>query len=76
MQDDHDRSYEKLKLHGGMTAPGLLLKAQVAVRVGFWDVTEPGYFELDTVAHRCGAKTTTEEISADKKCKPEKENGQ
>jgi hypothetical protein len=54
MQDNHDRSYEALKLHGGTTAPGILLKAQVMVRVGFWDVTEPGYFEVDTVAHNGG----------------------
>lgn len=53
-QMDHDRSYEKLKLHGGMTTPGTTLKAQVAVRVGFWDVTKPGYFEVDTVAHNGG----------------------
>ena len=51
---DHDRSYVKLKLHGGMTTPGTALKAQVAVRVGFWDVTKPGYFEIDTVAHNGG----------------------
>jgi hypothetical protein len=53
-EEDHERSYEKLKLHGGMTHSGSLLKAQVAVRVGFWDVTDPGYFELDTVAHNGG----------------------
>jgi hypothetical protein len=53
-EEDHDRSYEKLKLHGGMTHSGGLLKAQVAVRVGFWDVTDAGYFELDTVAHNGG----------------------
>ena len=29
-KEDHDRSYEHLKLHGGMTTPGKLLKAQVA----------------------------------------------
>jgi hypothetical protein len=52
--DDHDRSYEKLKLYGGTTHPGSLLKAQVAVRVGFWDVTTIGYFEVDTVAHNGG----------------------
>jgi len=53
-QTDYDRSYQKLKLHGGMTTPGTALKAQVAVRVGFWDVTKPGYFEIDTVAHNGG----------------------
>jgi len=54
LKEDHDRSYEHLKLHGGMTTPGKLLKAQVAVRVGFWDVTDPGYLEIDTVAHNSG----------------------
>ena len=53
-KEDHDRSYEHLKLHGGMTTPGKLLKAQVAVRVGFWDVTDSGYLEIDTVAHNGG----------------------
>ena len=52
--EEHDRSYEKLKLHGGMTAPGTLLKAQVAVRVSFWDETTPGFYEIDTVAHHGG----------------------
>lgn len=54
LEEDHDRSYEHLKLHGGMTTPGKLLKAQVAVRVGFWDVTDAGYLEIDTVAHNGG----------------------
>jgi hypothetical protein len=54
MQENHARSYEQLKLHGGMTTPGKYLKAQIMVRVGFWDVTEPGYFEVDTVAHNGG----------------------
>ena len=54
LHNDHDRNYEQLKLHGGMTTPGKLLKAQVAVRVGFWDVTDPGYLEIDTVAHNGG----------------------
>lgn len=53
-QEDHDRTYEKLKLHGGTTSPGKLLKAQVTVRVSFWDVTTPGFFEIDTVAHNGG----------------------
>jgi hypothetical protein len=54
LEEDHDRSYEHLKLHGSMTTPGRLLKAQVMVRVGFWDVTTCGYFEVDTVAHNGG----------------------
>jgi 5S rRNA maturation endonuclease (ribonuclease M5) len=51
---DHNRSYEKLKLHGGTTTPGKLLKAQVAVRVSFWDTTTPGFYEVDTVSHNGG----------------------
>ncbi len=51
---DHDRSYDRLKLHGGMTTPGKLLKPMVAVRVSFWDETTPGFYETDTVAHNGG----------------------
>ena len=53
-QADHDRSYDKLKLHGGTTTPGKLLKPMVAVRVSFWDETTPGFYETDTVAHNGG----------------------
>lgn len=35
------------------TRPGKLIKAQVAIRRGRWDETEPGSLETDTVAH-CG----------------------
>jgi hypothetical protein len=48
---DHERSYEKLKLHGGMITPGKLLKPMVAVRVSFWNETTPGFYETDTVCH-------------------------
>lgn len=51
---DHDRSYEKLKLHGGTTTPGKLLKPMVAVRVSLWDETAPGFYEVDTVVHNGG----------------------
>ncbi len=51
---DHDRSYAKLKLHGGTTRPGKLLKPQIAVRVSFWDETTPGFCEVDTVSHNGG----------------------
>ena len=53
-QADHDRSYAKLKLHGGTTTPGKLLKPMVAVRVSFWDETTPGFYEVDTVSHNGG----------------------
>jgi len=38
---------------GGTTRPGTLLKHQIAIRYGPWDDVDPGFFEMDTVAH-CG----------------------
>jgi len=35
------------------TRPGLLLKNEIPLRVGVWEETEPGFFEIDLVAH-CG----------------------
>lgn len=35
------------------TRPGTLLKNQIPIRTHFWDVTQPGFMEADTVAH-CG----------------------
>ena len=35
------------------TRPGSLLKNQIPIRTDFWDVSEPGFMEADTVAH-CG----------------------
>ena len=55
---NHDRTYQKLKLQG-TTKAGDLLKSQVAIRIGFWDVTEPGFFEVDTVAHGGGDPSGT-----------------
>lgn len=37
----------------GQTKPGSLLKKQIPIRTSSWEETEPGYAELDTVAH-CG----------------------
>jgi len=52
-----DRLLKPLKcLHPkgrGATKPGTLLKNQIPVKTHNWDVTQPGYFEADTVAH-CG----------------------
>jgi len=39
------------------TKPGTLLKNQIPIRTGFWDVTQPGFMEADTVAH-CGNSLT------------------
>lgn len=35
------------------TKPGSLLKTQIPIRTDFWDVSQPGFMEADTVAH-CG----------------------
>lgn len=35
------------------TKPGRLLKSQIPIKTDHWDVTKPGYFEADSVAH-CG----------------------
>jgi len=39
------------------TRPGSLLKNQIPIRTDFWDVTQPGFMEADTVAH-CGNSLT------------------
>jgi len=36
------------------TKPGTLLREQIPIRTGFWDVERPGFMEADTVAH-CGS---------------------
>lgn len=36
------------------TKPGSLLKTEIPIRTGTWDVVRPGYLEADSVAH-CGA---------------------
>jgi hypothetical protein len=35
----------------GRTKPGTLLKHQIPIRTTHWDVTTPGYVEVDLVAH-------------------------
>jgi len=35
------------------TKPGSLLKNQIPIRTHYWDVSQPGFMEADTVAH-CG----------------------
>lgn len=37
----------------GRTKPGTLLKHHIPIKTDHWDVTEPGYAEIDCVAH-CG----------------------
>lgn len=46
---------------GGTTRPGTLLKHQIAIRYGPWDEVDPGFFEMDTVAH-CGETVAGEFI--------------
>lgn len=36
----------------GGTRPGSLLKKQIPIRCEHWDITQPGFVEVDTVAHR------------------------
>jgi len=36
------------------TKPGRLLKTEIPIRTGTWDLTQPGFLEADSVAH-CGA---------------------
>jgi hypothetical protein len=36
------------------TKPGTLLRSEIPIRTGTWDLTRPGYLEADSVAH-CGA---------------------
>ena len=40
----------KRRIYGG-TKPGTLLKHQIPVRTDNWDVTSPGYCEIDLVSH-------------------------
>lgn len=52
-----DRLLKPHRVAGGKglsgTKPGTLLKNQIPVRSGVWDVSVPGFMEADTVAH-CG----------------------
>ena len=45
----------------GHTKPGKLLKSQVPIRTDNWDVTIPGYLEIDLVVH-CGPSASGEFI--------------
>ena len=53
-----DRLLKPIKIrHKGKglsgTKPGSILKNQIPIRTGNWDITQPGFCEADTVAH-CG----------------------
>ncbi len=47
----------------GHTRPGRLLKTQVPIRAERWDVDEPGWSELDLVAH-CGGNGSGEFLNS------------
>jgi transposase InsO family protein len=44
------KAQERRHLHG-RTKPGTLLKHHIPIRTDNWDVTEPGWTEVDTVSH-------------------------
>jgi hypothetical protein len=53
-----DRLLKPVRLKRGRkglagTKPGSLLKNQIPIRTHFWDISQPGFMEADTVAH-CG----------------------
>ena len=39
------------------TKPGSLLRSEIPIRTGTWDLTQPGFLEADSVAH-CGTSLT------------------
>jgi transposase InsO family protein len=45
------QKYKIRKRIYGRTKPGTLLKHQIPIRTTHWDVTTPGYVEVDLVAH-------------------------
>src|SRR5262249_16347058 len=45
------------------TKPGSLLKSEIPIRTGTWDLRAPGYLEADSVAH-CGASLAGDFISS------------
>ena len=58
----YERKYAIKLLRGRCgTKPGSLLKTEIPIRTGTWDVTQPGYLEVDSVAH-CGASLAGEYI--------------
>lgn len=54
------KSHHKKRLYGH-TKPGKLLKSQIPIRTDNWDVTTPGYLEIDLVVH-CGPSASGEFI--------------
>ena len=50
LRNIREREYKRIH---GTTKPGTLLKTQIPLRVGQWEEKEPGFEEMDLVAH-CG----------------------
>ena len=44
---------EQVERGRGGTKPGSLLRSEIPIRTGTWDLSQPGYLEADSVAH-CG----------------------
>ena len=49
----HDLRRGLVSRRMSQTKPGTLLKNQIPLQTGTWDVSQPGFMEADTVAH-CG----------------------
>ena len=45
-----NQAQQKRRIYG-RTKPGLLLKHQIPVKTGSWDVSTPGFTEVDLVSH-------------------------
>lgn len=56
-----DKKRGKKKRLYGHTKPGKLLKTQIPIRTDNWDVTRPGFLEIDLVVH-CGPSASGEYI--------------
>jgi hypothetical protein len=59
-----DRLLTKIRMRYGNkgksgTKPGTLIKRQIPIQGGVWDISQPGFVEADTVAH-CGASLAGE----------------
>ena len=48
---------EQVSRGRGGTKPGSLLRSEIPIRTGTWDLSRPGYLEADSVAH-CGGSLT------------------
>jgi hypothetical protein len=56
---DKEREIRHLDKHRGTTRHGTLLKSSIPIRITNWDTSEPGFMEMDTVAHNGGDPSGT-----------------